>query len=319
MSDRVTYSIETVLDDDTAAQVRALVDRAEQRDGVPPISEHQLLRVSNTDPAAPWRHVIARAGDGTLAGYAIVDPSGDDPEAEIVVDPDHRRGGVGHGLLQQVREISEGRPALVWSHGTSDASALFAAHQHAEATRILWQLRRPAGPLPDIEPPPAVRIRTFEPADEQRWVELNAAAFADHPEQGSWTIEDLCAREREPWFDPAGFLIAQATDDGAGKVPAGDLAGFHWTKIHGPSTEQLAADPSMASSALGEVYVVGVDPRAQGLGLGKALTVAGVRHLQDRGVPEVLLYVDDSNTAALEMYRALGFSKFSRDTQYRLT
>ncbi|GAB3306438.1 mycothiol synthase [Epidermidibacterium keratini] len=319
MSDGATYSIEPVLDADTAAQVRELVARAEQRDGVSPISEHQLLRVSATDQSAPWRHVIARASDGTLAGYAIVDPSGDDPEAEIVVNPDHRRGGVGHGLIRQIREIAGGRPALVWSHGTSDGSQLFAAQQHAEATRILWQLRRPSSPLPDSEPSSSVRIRAFEPGDEQRWVELNAAAFAHHPEQGSWTLDDLRAREREPWFDPAGFLIAEATDQGAGGVPAGDIAGFHWTKIHGPSTEQLAADPSLAREALGEVYVVGVDPRAQGLGLGKALTIAGVAHLQDLGIPEVLLYVDDSNTAAVEMYRALGFSEFSRDTQYRLT
>ena len=48
----------------------------------------------------------------------------------------------------------------------------------------------------------------------------------------------------------------------------GALLGFHWTKVH--------------SADLGEVYVVGVDPAAQGRGLGATLTLVGLHHLAER-------------------------------------
>jgi tyrosyl-tRNA synthetase len=64
---------------------------------------------------------------------------------------------------------------------------------------------------------------------------------------------NLAARMAEPWFDPSGLLVADS-DEG--------LLAFHWTKQHSPE--------------LGEVYVVGIDPAAQGQGLGKLLTLAGL-------------------------------------------
>ena len=45
--------------------------------------------------------------------------------------------------------------------------------------------------------------------------------------------------------------------------------------------------------------MVGVSPAHQGSGLGKALTLQGLHHLQeDRGLDTVVLYVDGTNTAA---------------------
>ena len=79
----------------------------------------------------------------------------------------------------------------------------------------------------------------------------------------------------EPWFDPAGLLVAADGDR---------LLGFHWTKQHSPT--------------LGEVYVVAIDPAAQGQGLGKLLTLAGLHHLAGKGVAEVLLYVESDNAPA---------------------
>jgi mycothiol synthase len=144
-------------------------------------------------------------------------------------------------------------------------------------------------------------VRTFEPGrDEEAWLAVNARAFAGHPEQGGWTRADLDDRIGQPWFDPRGFFLAADTRrDGA-------LAGFHWTKVHDGGPEPA-----------GEVYVVGVDPSYQGTGLGKALTVIGVRHLHDHGLRTVELYVDGSNTAARRLYDALGFTEAAVDVQYR--
>ncbi len=120
---------------------------------------------------------------------------------------------------------------------------------------------------------------------------VNAAAFAHHPEQGSMDAGELAERMAEPWFDPAGLLVADAGDR---------LLGFHWTKRH--------------SATLGEVYVVGIDPAAQGLGLGKLLVDVGLRHLRDGGADEVLLYVESGNAPAVGLYEGLGFTHAAADT-----
>ena len=156
------------------------------------------------------------------------------------------------------------------------------------------------GPLEPVALPAGRRLRTFVPGqDEDEWLGLNGRAFAKHPEQGGWSRHDLELREREPWFDPAGFFIAE-TD--------GHMAGFHWTKVHPPGDQ----DPS-----IGEVYVVGVDPAEQGSGLGRAITLAGLHYLRDRGLAEVMLYTDEDNVPAIRMYEALGFTRARIDAMYR--
>ena len=120
---------------------------------------------------------------------------------------------------------------------------------------------------------------------------MNAAAFAQHPEQGSMDADELAERMAEPWFDPAGLLVAADGDR---------VLGFHWTKRH--------------SATLGEVYVVGIDPASQGLGLGKALVDAGLRHLRDGGAEDVLLYVESDNVPAVRLYEGLGFTHAQADT-----
>lgn len=315
MSSPVECTALALLDSTMRGVVRALVQRATDHDAVAPISEHQLLRLGADNPAGRWQHLLARRGE-SVVGYAIADR--DAAEAEIVVDPDARRTGVGAALLREIDRAVPSDVVRIWAHGNLEAAQAFARSSGASAERTLWQLRRPlAAPLPPMTLPEQLALRTFDAArDEQAWVQLNAAAFADHPEQGSWTVADLRDREREEWFDAGGFLIAETTAP-YGDLQPGELAGFHWTKIHGPTTAELAADPGAASGALGEVYVVGVSPRAQGGGLGKALTIAGLEHLRGKRIPTVLLYVDDDNAPAMALYRRLGFGEHAVDVQYR--
>jgi mycothiol synthase len=286
------------------AEVLDLIQAAAEADGVGPFSEHGLLRIRHGEPGGGPD--MAAVTDGRITGYAYLDAPedqgpGSEVSGELVVHPAHRGQGVGTALTHELVARAAGHPVRVWAHGDLAAAAALAKSAGFERFRALWQLRRSlASDLPEAAFPAGTTLRTFRPGrDEEQWLRLNAQAFAKHPEQGSWTRRDLELRESEPWFDPDGFFIAEHDDA---------MTGFHWTKVHpGPA----------GAGAIGEVYVVGVDPGAHGGGLGKALTVAGLRYLRDRGLPEAMLYVDEDNTAAIAMYQHLGFTRFRADAMYR--
>jgi mycothiol synthase len=298
------------LDDDVVEEVLTLAHAAADADGAFPLAEHVVLRLRHGSDL-PVVHLLARDDGGHLVGYAHLDTT--DPiegaVAELVVHPRARRRGLGHALVQEAVAMAttrdpQGRLRL-WAHGDHPAAGALAASHGFTRTRVLRRLRRSLStPLPEPSLPPGIRIRPFRPGqDDAAWLALNARAFADHPEQGRWTLADLRARIAEPWFDPAGFLLADA--DGA-------LVGFHWTKIHNGGGADRQHTP------IGEVYVLGVDPAAHGQGLGAALTLAGLHHLRDRGLDQAMLYVDDENRAAVALYTGLGFTGWSVDVTYTL-
>lgn len=248
-------------------------------DGTDPLDEAAALRL---------RHGLDDIGTWVTAqGFALRRGS----EVDVAVAPAARRAGLGLRLASLATSAPGALTA--WAHGGHPAAERLARRLGFHAARELWVMRRPAVvPLPAAEPPADVLIRDFAAADAAALLEVNAAAFAHHPEQGALDAAGLAERMAEPWFDPAGLLLAV---DGAG-----DLLGFHWTKQH--------------DAATGEVYVVGVSPRAQGRGLGRVLTVAGLQHLASRGVDEVILYVESDNEQALRLYLDLGFVHAASDT-----
>ena len=62
--------------------------------------------------------------------------------------------------------------------------------------------------------------------------------------------------------------------------------------------------------------MIGVDPRAQGTGLGRALALAGLHAVHARGAVEGMLFCAADNTGALALYRSLGFSVHRTDRAY---
>lgn len=290
--------------DDVAAALR-LVRAATDEDGVSPLSEHVMLHLRYGGDLRARSFLLTRSSE--LAGYAHLDPTDpvQGPSGELVVHPAFRRQGLGLRLLQAMNAEADGRPLRLWAHGDQPAAARLAASAGFERIRALWQMRRSLQTR--IGRPrfaDGVTVRTFVPGqDEDAWTALNRRAFAGHPEQGTWTRTDLDLREREPWFDPLGFFLAEH---------GGKLAGFHWTKIHGQGDE----NDGHHHEPIGEVYVVGVDPDERGGGLGRALTLVGLRYLRSRGLFQVMLYVDETNTAAIGMYEAIGFSHWGTDVMY---
>lgn len=230
-------------------------------------------------------------GAGSTAGFALRHGS----EVDLAVAPRARSRGLGSALAAVA--LSGDGPVTAWSHGDHPAAARLAAAHHLERAREMWVLRRStAARLPDVPAAEGVVVRTFATDDMAELLRVNAAAFAHHPEQGAMDAANLAERMDESWFDPAGLIVA---------VDGPRMLGFHWTKRHSPS--------------LGEVYVVGIDPRAQGRGLGKLLTLAGLHHLAGTGVESVMLYVESDNAPAISVYSGLGFDHAPGDThvQYR--
>jgi mycothiol synthase len=260
-----------VIDDIAAA--------AEAADGSAPLDEATRLAL---------RHHPERVRSWLREeGFALVLGA----ELSLVVHPDARGRGLGTTLLETVLAETPGSLSA-WSHGDHPAAAALASSHGFERARVLWVMRRPmSAPLPELVVPSGLRIRGYDPGDAEELLRVNAAAFAHHPEQGAMDAANLAERMAEPWFDPAGLLLATEGDR---------VLGFHWTKQHSP--------------ALGEVYVVGIDPDAQGRGLGTVLTLAGLHHLADRGVGEVLLYVESDNHPAVAVYSRLGFTHTDADT-----
>ena len=296
-----------------AAGVRRTVAEATTADGSSPLDEAALLSLRHTGLASSALWVADLSGPGgaiatpapdnsgpdSSVGFALADaPAGapGDVEVNLVVSPAERGRGAGGVLARTVLDAYPEAILSAWSHGNHPAAAALAADLGFARVRDLWVMRRPMDePLPEPTTSGRFVVRPFEPGrDEDAFLAVNAASFAGHPEQGGMTRADLDRRMAEDWFDPAGFLLAEA--------PGGELLGFHWTKVH-------PGDP-----AYGEVYVVGVSPEAQGMGLGKVLTLAGLQHLASRGLGEVILYVESDNAAAVAVYRGLGFTHPDADT-----
>lgn len=280
--------------------VRDLLTAAARADGVAPLGEQAVAVIGREGV----KEFTVSSGD-TVVGYANVTPAreGEPAMIELAVHPEHRRRGHGKRLLTTTLEhVPDNR--RVWAHGNLPAAQALAASLGLTARRELLQLRRPlaGSELPSLTVPDDLVLRTYAgPSDDAEILRVNNVAFEWHPEQGGWSTDEITARTGADWFDPAGlFLVFDASDPHT-------LLGFHWTKVHPAEGD---------TSALGEVYIVGVDATAQGRGLGRLLTLAGLHHLQQRGLAEVELYVEGDNKAALNTYAKLGFTQFAIDVAY---
>ena len=261
-----------------------LAERAAAVDGVAPFNEATMLALGS---GAPARVLVLRTdADGASIGAAYA--AGDAP-VEVVVDPDHRRAGIGRSIVDEL--IADGESQF-WAHGDLPGAQALAVSAGLEPARTLLALRLEMDEAPHEQVPDGITLRSYADADLDQVIDVNARAFASHPEQGAMDRADFERRAASDWFDPAGLFVAERD---------GRIVGFHWTKVQGD---------------IGEVYVVGIDPDAQGGGLGKALTARGLRHLYESGLCIVDLYVEGDNDPALATYSRLGFTEHARDRLY---
>ena len=280
------------MDVDDIASVNELLDAAARADGRRPLSDHLYLDLVNGGHNGFAGLVAWEPGHDHPVAYAQVSRGNDSYAFELVVHPHHRyeMATIGPELMESALDVvasDGGGNVNWWVFEPTSAHRTLAEASGMTQGRTLFQMRRslPTGLHVDVD------TRAFVPGDDdESWLSVNNRAFADHGEQGGWTLDTFCQRQEEDWFDPEGFRIHERD---------GRMAAFCWTKVHPPTGPD--------DVALGEIYVIAVDPDFHGLGLGKQLTLAGLEHLADRGLTDALLYVDADNTAAVTMYERLGF------------
>jgi mycothiol synthase len=295
------------LDASALAEILALIETVKAVEGHAPVGEHKLshLRVGVRE----WVGILAYDED-RLVGYAHTrwNEPGTRPRmaVEVVVHPEWHGKEVARHLLRETRAVlgrAGGGLLYLWVHAVKDPTTTLAARMGFKVSRELALMSRELDEVPEVELPAGVEVRPYRhPRDEAAFLGVNNAAFAHHPENGGWGREDFAERRALAWFDPEGLLLAWRGEE---------LLGFHWTKWHGHE-----ADSPPAHEPVGEVYVLGVAPGTQGMGLGRALLHAGLTHLARRGCRRVILYVDLAEEPARRLYTSEGFATESLEVCY---
>lgn len=272
------------------------------------------IDVDGHDPFAEQSRLDLESGRRSPVLVTTTRPAGQEPvsrhvgaailgrgELDLVIDPLFRGMGYGEVALRGLLATARGT-LTAWSHGDHPAARRLAERHGFFAARTVLHLGAPipdAVPLPEL--PAGFRIaRMAVGADDDEWVELNARIFDTHPEQGRLTVDDLAARQAEPWFDgDDALLLRDAT---------GRLVGYVWVR---------AVAERDGDGAAGEFYVLGVDPGLVGRGLGRALLRAGLARLCALGCEDAVVSVEADNPAAVHLFRSAGFVERAVDVQYR--
>ncbi|MCU1428738.1 MAG: putative N-cysteinyl-D-myo-inosityl-2-amino-2-deoxy-alpha-D-glucopyranoside acetyltransferase [Actinomycetia bacterium] len=269
---------------------------------------NEAVWIDLDDPQPGSAGFFASDGDRRI-GYAHVarldNDASDTWTLGVAIDPSAPLDATATALIDAaVKHVarSGGGTLVFWRFSPDEAEDSRIRALGFTVARELFQMRVPLPLAETAEWPAGVAVRIFEPGrDDAEWLAVNNRAFAGHAEQGAWTQATLQRRLAEPWFDPSLFLLA---------VDEQGVVGFNWGKLHPPTDD----DPE-----LGEIFVIGVDDRGRGLGLGRPLAIAGLDLMARRGATMGMLYSAADNEPALRLYRSLGFTVYRVDRAYERT
>lgn len=211
--------------------------------------------------------------------------------------------------LRRAREIVSERGAthaifqVRCDENDETAKRLFESCGLRCARRLLSILRPDLENLAPARFPEHIAVRPYRMGDEDRWVSAFNEAFADH--WGGFMGMSLPLWTKyvhRPWFKPEMSLVAW---DGS------EIAGFGHFIIN---DEQNA----LAGQKRSLMRYIGVRPRWRGMGLGVALTRAGLIASKAKGMDACVSGVDSENvTGAHHIYEREGFVTTKRQFMYR--
>ena len=218
---------------------RGLVERAAAATGRFPLSDQLLADWDagvglTVDDDRAMAHASHRDGAWTM--QVVVDPEAAAPwtrRREVAARMRRAIAGAGGGTVDW------------WVFDATDDDDRLAGELGFSVDRDLRQMHRP---LP-AERHSTVETRPFVVGqDEAAWLRSTTARSPATPSRAAGPSSSLRRRDREPWFDPAGFLPPRAR-----RACSPRSAGRRCTT---------------SDAAIGEIYVIGVDPDFHGLGLG---------------------------------------------------
>ncbi len=148
-----------------------------------------------------------------------------------------------------------------------------------------------------------MEIRYLNADDAGEWLRLRVEALKGDPEAFSASLEEyesLSVEEvkRRLWSSWDAFVVGAIEE---GKLVG--MAGFY-------------RDQGLKTRHKGHVWGVYVTPAARGKGVGRALMQKLLERAPTvKGVRQILISVTATQTAAIKLYRSLGFERFGLEPQ----
>lgn len=232
--------------------------------------------------------------DGALAGYCLL--NWELAIGNVVLEGGvlqaHRRRGIGEPLIAWAKEQGRRRGASIARAPAQEGDEGLAEALHRMGFRLVRRhdiLRWAGRSLPGSGPPPGMAERRFRAGDETSLAEAQNAAFA-----GQWGFSPNSVEQIN-----YAVHMSRTTPEGVALLMDGDTVAAYCI------TQTVGSRPEVA----GSVFMLGAHPRYQGLGLGRAALLAGMRLLLERGAGTIELTVDAENDAARQLYESVGFQR----------
>lgn len=281
----MTIELQPITEADADA-VLAHLERAGSARGGDVVDEAELARLHGRRGRSGWQ-AVAAVDDGEMVGYAGMVDKGDRVTGDIA----SLAGSAPVAeLLAWERVHADGRALTVWLRFAGDDEIAVVEDADFEVSRRLSVLGRSVTDVDVVEPRGDVTIRAFRMDDLDGMLAVLLGAY-EGTEDSGWTSDEITRRRAYPWYRDEDLLVAATPDE--------RIAGIHWTKRRSADT--------------GEVYNLAIAPWAQGSGLGRALLTAGMAHVHAWGGQQIVLWVDNSNRRAMQLYESIGFRRLWDD------
>ncbi|MFC1955045.1 GNAT family N-acetyltransferase [Chloroflexota bacterium] len=233
---------------------------------------------------------------GNIVGY--MDATPELTIGRVILDcwiqPEHRRRGLAKELLGFAMQHAKKLRVKVAHVNIPEDNAVakgVLSGMGFQCVRRFLELKLDMAELPrqaiDQDNPGYCHIKRGE-ADKLTYIQNRS--FVDTWGFNPNTIEEITYRTSLSNSSPEDIVLTAENDK---------VTGYCWTG---------ATDAGIATGERkGRIFMIGVDPDYRGMGLGKRVLLAGLAHLNNKGMRVAELTVDSENKAACDLYRSVGF------------
>jgi mycothiol synthase len=259
------------------------------------------------EPTATYR--VLPAPDGEFIAYFHASPFGDRTSRlnfEAAVLPEWRGQGIGSRFYafaeQEARRLGHTHMAssvYVLTGDGNPAGTAFLQRRGFKRQSAYWQFRLDdlrRQPQPHLPPGFSLVPYLDVPEAPARWTEIIVEAFNEQA-----TPEAIDAQTREPGSDPRGYFFA--LEDATGRLV-------------GTTRARLDPSPTSPGGTIGYIGTVGILPAYRRRGIAQALMLQTLGYLRNEGVDSAVLFVEDRNHSAQELYRGMGWYPVYRSDNY---